>query len=70
MKPKRYARVVVRPHRVKRYPMRATEISFILPWRNATQAVEMLMCYMGYGCSQYSILSYTERSKPTEHEPN
>lgn len=57
---KRYVKVVIRPHKIKRYPLKAKEISFILPWRNAVQAVEMLMCYMGYGCTQYSIISCNE----------
>lgn len=59
---KRYVKVVIRPHKIKRYPLKAKEISFILPWKNAVQAVEMLMCYMGYGCTEYSIISHTEIS--------
>jgi hypothetical protein len=55
--PTRYVRVTVRPYRVKRYPERATEIVFTLPSAHAVQAVEMLMGYMGYGCSQYRIVS-------------
>ena len=57
---RRYVRVVVRPYRVQRYPARATEIVFTLPAQHAVQAAEMLMCYMGYGCSQYWIVSAEE----------
>jgi hypothetical protein len=58
----RYVRVTVKPYRIKRYPARATEIVFTLPCRHAVQAVETLMCYMGYGCSQYRIVSAEEVS--------
>jgi len=53
----RYRRVVVRPYRVGRYPRRATEIVFTLPREDAVQAVEMMMCHMGYKCSQYRFVS-------------
>lgn len=59
---KRYVRVTVIPYKIKRYPLKAKQITFLMPRRNAVQAVEMLMCYMGYGASQYCILEATEVS--------
>ena len=62
----RYVRVTVKPYRVRKYPFKAKEIIFTVCQANAVQAVEMLMCYMGYGASQYRIVSADDVSLPNE----
>jgi len=61
----RYVQVTVCPHKILRYPFKAKEITFTVCRRNAVQAVEMLMCYMGYGADQYSIVSAIPKSNTT-----
>jgi hypothetical protein len=60
----RYVRVVVRPFRLRRYPFKAKEIVFTVAARHAVSAVEMLMCYMGYGANQYCIVSAEPVTRP------
>ena len=60
---KRYVQVTVKPHRIKRYPLRAKKIVFTLPRSDAVQAVEMMMAYIGYGSSQYNIIDSVEVGK-------
>lgn len=62
---KRYCQVTVRPYKVRKYPFKAKEIVFTVCRANAVQAVEMLMCYMGYGASQYRIVSAEDVSSST-----
>lgn len=61
---KRYVEVTVRPYKVRRYPFKVKELTFTVCRKNAVSAVEMLMAYMGYGASQYYILSAKEISNP------
>jgi hypothetical protein len=63
----RYVQVTVRPYRVRQYPFKAREITFTVCRKNAVQAVEMLMCNMGYGAHQYSIVSSLSKSNATAH---
>jgi hypothetical protein len=53
----RYVKVVVAPHRIRRYPHKCTEISFTVAAAHAVDSVKTLMCWMGYGCHQYNIVS-------------
>lgn len=56
---KRYTKVIVKPYprKSRKYPYKAKEIVFVMPSADAVQAVEMLMCYMGYGANQYRFVS-------------
>ena len=53
----RYVMVTVRPYRIFRYPRRARKIVFTMARANYAGAVETLMAHMGYGASDYRIVS-------------
>ena len=53
----RYVIVTVRPIGRRKYPYKAKLIQFTMKRRHYMHAVESLMCYMGYGVTQYWVVS-------------
>lgn len=53
----RYVVVTVRPVGRRKYPFKAKLIQFTMKRRHYMHAVNALMCYMGYGATQYHVVS-------------
>ena len=60
----KYYRVILRPHRLRRYPYSAKLITFIMYGRHYMGAAQCLMTWMGYGCTQYDVVSVEECKCP------
>jgi hypothetical protein len=61
----RYVRVTLRPLGRRRYPHYAKLVSFVMKRRHYMDAAKTLMCWMGYGCHQYNVVSVEDATSVT-----